>query len=221
MGRNPFLLGIVGGLCSALLFCTCFYWGGGGLLRSLPPAPKVARSSGEAQKNVVVNTNQVKERASAYLKLQEAVEKLNQILHQKILARETALRTMQERLSKLEKSSQASRKELVEKKQAFDKDVEAFGQWVDQNKESLQKYIHEASTVIDENFKAVLADIASLHNVDFILNSSGIQDDLILYNREEMDVTLEVIALLNKKLPEITLAPFSITPIKTLEQKEK
>ncbi|NBX52283.1 MAG: OmpH family outer membrane protein [Proteobacteria bacterium] len=113
-------------------------------------------------------------------------------------------------INKKQTSLEAEQKKLEDKKitlskEAFDKEVKAFESkvedlktFVDRKQNSLKKASIDAMGKVNDKVKSIVAEIAKEKNLDIIVPSSQ-----TLYFKDELDITAEVLASLNKKITKV------------------
>ena len=145
----------------------------------------------------VVDSNLIKSQSLPFAKVRELLEKEHARIHEDILVQETQLREEHQRLKK--------NKAKPEQKLEFDKKVSALEQQVQKTKEKLGKQFGLLTEKVESTLNQVIEDIVKKYGFNLVLNMTIQETRSILYHEKALDITNEVIKLLDKKLPDLKL----------------
>jgi Skp family chaperone for outer membrane proteins len=153
----------------------------------------------------VVDINSFKTNSKVFQKFQNAIEDLNATIHKEILEKETKLRTEFEQYKKQEEAGQTPTRESIKKKAEFDKKVAELEKIVRERRKELEQEYTHGLLKIKQTLKEIMDDLGRTHGLKIILNKSlgeGNQMDqsIVLFCSEGLDLTNEVIRLLDKQL---------------------
>lgn len=179
---------------SYCLFPTAFPF-----LTRTPKQPPIPLSIG------VVDINRIKADSKVFQKFKEVVEGLNATIHTEIFDRETKLRTEFEQLKKREEEAKGPTQEILKQKAELDKKYASLEKTVRARREELDEEYTKGLVNIKKTLNEILSDLGKAHSLKIILNKSigdGGQMDqsIVLYCSDGLDLTNEVIKRLDKKL---------------------
>lgn len=113
-------------------------------------------------------------------------------------------------INKKQSQLEAEQKKLEDKKitlskEAFDKEVKTFEAkvedlktYIDRKQNSLKKASIDAMSKVNDKVKIIVSEISKEKNLDVIMPSSQ-----TLFFKDELDITAEVLATLNKKITKV------------------
>jgi Skp family chaperone for outer membrane proteins len=170
----------------------------------------------------VVDINSFKTNSKVFQKFQNALEDMNTTIHNEILDKETRLRTEKELLEKeikLHSSnspqqdtaiSEPTRERIKKKKAEFERKVAELEMIVRKRRKELEEEYTRGLIIIKQALKEIMNDLGKTHGLKIILNKSigdGNQMDqsIVLFCNEGLDLTNEVISRLDKQLISRTL----------------
>lgn len=146
---------------------------------------------------VFVDNNQVLAESKAMGDIQQQIEKKRLEFQKEISEKETALRKEHEQLMAQEKKLDAEK--FKGKQQAFETKVESIKQLVEARRQKLEQAYATAMQELQKAFQAVVRDVMQQHKATIALQKGA----AIWILDDKLDLTHEVIVLLNKKTPKL------------------
>jgi Skp family chaperone for outer membrane proteins len=167
--------------------------------QSSPKQPPLPLSIG------VVDINSLKANSKVFQKFQNNIEDFNATIHKEILERETKLRAEFEPLKKQEEAGIVPTPESIKKKLELDRKVAELENIVRERRKELEQEYTHSSIKIKETLKEIMDELGKTYGLKIILNKSigdGNQMDqsIVLYSNEGLDLTDEVVERLDKQL---------------------
>lgn len=155
----------------------------------------------------VVDLNRVRLEAECFKKLRSYIEDRYSEANKIIFNSENELRAEYKLLREREKRSEkTNNKELLKKRQAFEKKVGEIEQMVQQKKNALNEKFTEISGRIEKKLLEIISHFAKDSGLDAIVNQSmGDEVPIVLYAAPSLDLTDAVIDALNKAKDELDL----------------
>lgn len=153
----------------------------------------------------VVDINKIKNHSKVFQKFQEILDNLNATIHKEILDKETKLRTEHEQFKKREEEAGEPTQEILKQKTKLDKEIAELEQIVRSRREELDQQLTNGLVHIKQTLKEIMDDLGMSLGLKIILNKSigdGNQMDqsIVLFSNEGLDLTDEVIQRLDNKL---------------------
>jgi Outer membrane protein len=148
----------------------------------------------------IVDMQKLQDESTAYKGLVKQRDKYVAELKAEVSKEETSLRKMEQDINK--ERSILTQEELNKKIEAFRTKMMEFQQKVQAKQEAIYKSFMEAGLKIqNEALNPAVAEIAEKKGANMITGSSQ-----MMQFAPEFDITEEVIKLMNKKLPKVTMA---------------
>lgn len=153
----------------------------------------------------IVDINRIKTESKVFLNFKEDLEKLNSTIHEEILEKETKLRSEFEDLKKQEENN-VTGSALAKHKNELDKKYAALEKVVRERREELDEEYTKGLLHIKKTITEIMTELGESYQLKVILNKSigdGNQMDqsIVLFCNEGLDLTKEVIHRLDKALP--------------------
>ncbi len=154
----------------------------------------------------VVDINSIKEKSKVFQKFKEVLETLNATIHREVLEKETKLRAEFEQFKKRNEDAKEPTQEMLKQKAELDKKYASLEKTVRTRREQLDEEYTKGLVHIKQTLKEIMDDLGKAHGLKIILNKSigdGHQMDqsIILFCNEGLDLTNEVIRRLDKQIP--------------------
>lgn len=144
----------------------------------------------------VVDIDKIIQESTAIASIQKRVEKQKSEYESEINKRQDELKSEQK---KIEDKRDILSKEAFEKEaKNFEKKADALKTYTDKKQNSLKKAWVDGMGKINDKVKSIVAEIAKEKGIKIVAQSSQ-----ILYFEPELDITAEVLKILNKKMPKI------------------
>lgn len=150
----------------------------------------------------VINTARVREQAIVFKQLSGLIEQEHNKAQKKIMEMENKLRDQYEELKKIERNKKKL-PEILKKKQDFEKQVAELEQKVQQEREKLGQKFASLQSRIEGALKDVLDKIVSEKNLQLVLSTSILDNEVVITADQTFNITDLVIESLNKKMPNI------------------
>lgn len=162
----------------------------------------------------IVNLSRVKNEAFAFQNFKTLIENRYAAFHDEIRDQELKLRKEYDTLQGNQSTEKAPTPEFLKKKEEFDKRVAEMDAIVRQRKEQLNNEFSLISAQIEDKLKMIIEKLGQTQNLNLILNATILDATVVLYGGKDIDMTDEVIQILNKEMP-------TISPLKETIEKEK
>lgn len=153
----------------------------------------------------IVDSARIKTVAKAFVRVRELLEEQHKQAHEEILKQETELRKEYEQL----KNTKVESSKVHQMKEEFDKKLAILEQTVQQKKERISKQFEKLSNDLESHLKDIIKRLAKKYDTKLVLNRYIQETQAILYNDSSLDITNEVIQLLDKELPNVKLPEVS------------
>ncbi|MBX9805059.1 MAG: OmpH family outer membrane protein [Alphaproteobacteria bacterium] len=168
-------------------------------LRPSPKQPTVLVSMG------VVDINRFKKNSKVFQKFQSVVESLNESVHKEIFEKETKLRSEYEQFKKQEDETKEPTQETLKQRLDLDKKHASLEKIFRVRKEEIDSVLSNGLTTIKQTLKEIVDDLGKSYGLNIILNKSigegsQMEQSIVLYCNQGLDLTDEVIKRLDKKL---------------------
>ncbi len=153
----------------------------------------------------VIDTKRLREEILIYQQFREILEKSHRESHAEALKYETELREEYDHLAKIEEQgkSQALSKDVIEKKEAFERNYQSVQQKIVNTKEKLDQKFTSISEKIEKMIQEKIQVIVLEKKIDLLINSHGQDFAIVLHANKNIDITTEVIEKINKKVPTL------------------
>lgn len=153
----------------------------------------------------MVDINGIKANSKVFQKFTKDLDNLNATIYREILEQETQLRAEYEQFKKREEETREPTPEILKQKAELDKKSAGLEKVAQERKEELDRRYTEGLTHIKETLKDIVKDLGKTHGLTLILNKSIGEDNqmdqsIVLFCDEGLDLTQEVILRLDKKL---------------------
>lgn len=144
----------------------------------------------------ILDVEKIVKESSAMRDIQNKVTKKQDEYQKEVTKKQNVLEAEQKKLEgkKNVLSKEALDKEVV----AFEKKVDELKTFVDKKQNSLKKASMDAMGKVNDKIKDIIADISKEKDLDVIMPSAQ-----ALYFKDELDVSNEVLARLNKKITKV------------------
>jgi outer membrane protein len=152
-----------------------------------------------------VNLTRLRNEAQAFIKFRELIERQYKIFKDDIHTQEknildeyTALE--QKRLSKMK-----GKADLQKDKEALDQKMKEMSTIIHEKKTALHQNFSKITEKIEAAIREIVANLAQKHRLNLIFNATVMDASVVLYGGPELDVTDEVLSLLNREIPTVHL----------------
>lgn len=152
----------------------------------------------DAPRIAVVDVQQVVKNANAAKTALDEIQKKRDAYQSQIDKQEESLKKQDADLSK--QKSILSAEAFESKRQEFKKQVMTVQKDVQAKRQELDKAYTKVLSEIQSNVLQIIADLAKQKGFDLAVPTSQ-----VLYAEKSMDISSEVLAQLNKKLPKVSL----------------
>ena len=149
-------------------------------------------------KIAIIDTDKIIQESIAVLDIQKKVEKKKIAYETEINKKQTILMAEQKKLQ--DKQAITSQDSLQKEAKAFEEKVDNLKNFVDKKQNSLKNASLDAMGKVNDAMKAVVADLSKEKQIDAIFPSSQ-----VIYFQEHLDITSEVLVLLNKKITKVEI----------------
>ncbi len=144
----------------------------------------------------ILDVEKIVKESAAMRDIQSKVSKKQDEYQKEVTKKQTALENEQK---KIEGKKNVLSKEALEKEsKSFEKKVEDLKVFVDKKQNSLKKASVDGMSKVNDKIKDIIADISKEKDLDIIVPASQ-----ALYYKDELDISAEVLARLNKKITKI------------------
>ena len=157
-----------------------------------------ASAAPQQAKVVVVDIQQVLESSTAAKDLKTQLEAKRQEYQKQITAKEDALKNQETELSK--QKTVLSAADLEKKKKSFVDEVEKVRKDVQNKRLSLDSAYKKAVGDIQTNVQKIIEEMATAQGFNLAIPTSQ-----LIYAQKDMDITKDVAAKLNQRLPKVAL----------------
>jgi Skp family chaperone for outer membrane proteins len=164
-----------------LIFCLCF-----------------AKHSLANNKVAILDTDKIIQEAVAVIDIQKKVEKKKIVYEAEINKKQSALMTEQKKMQ--DKKNITSKENLEKEAKSFEEKVDNLKSFVDKKQNSLKNASLDAMNKVNDAMKIVVANLSKEKEIDIIIPSSQ-----VIYFQEHLDITAEVLELLNKKITKVEI----------------
>jgi len=144
----------------------------------------------------VLDVDKIIQESLAVIDIQKKVDTKKTSYEADINKKQSQLETEQKKLED---------KKITLSKEAFDKEVKTFEAkvedlktYIDRKQNSLKKASIDAMSKVNDKVKVIVSEISKDKNLDVIMPSSQ-----TLFFKDELDITAEVLATLNKKITKV------------------
>lgn len=144
----------------------------------------------------ILDVEKIVKESAAMRDIQKKVSKKQDQYQKEVTKKQKALEKEQKRIES--KSSVLSQKALEKETKAFEKKVVALKTFVDKKQNSLKKASMGGMNTVNEKIKDIIADIAEERGLEAIIPTSQ-----VLYYKDELDISEEVLKKLNKKITKV------------------
>ncbi len=158
----------------------------------------VAKQSFANHKIAILDTDKIIQEAVAVIDIQKKIEKKKIAYEAEINKKQTSLMAEQKKLQ--DKKNITSQETLEKESKAFEEKVDNLKNFVDKKQNSLKNASLDAMGKVNDAMKAVVADLSKEKQIDAIFPSSQ-----VIYFQEHLDITSEVLVLLNKKITKVEI----------------
>lgn len=153
----------------------------------------------------IVDIAAIKNNSKVFQEFNNNLEGLMAKIHKEILERETKLHSEFEAFKKNEESAKQPTRESLKQKAELDRKVSELEKIVRARKEALDKEITSRLIIIKQTLKLIISDLAKSYGLSIILNNSlgesnQMDQSIILFSKEGLDLTDEVVKQLDKQL---------------------
>jgi Skp family chaperone for outer membrane proteins len=144
----------------------------------------------------VLDVDKIIQESSAVIDIQKKVDSKKTAYESDINKKQSILEADQKKLEdkRITLSKDAFEKEVKK----FEAKVEDLKTYVDRKQNSLKKASIDAMSKVNDKVKIIVSEIAKDKNLDAIVPASQ-----TLYFKDELDITAEVLATLNKKITKV------------------
>ncbi len=149
-------------------------------------------------KIAIIDTDKIIQESIAVLDIQKKVEKKKIAYETEINKKQTVLMAEQKKLQ--DKQAITSQDSLQKEAKAFEEKVDNLKTFVDKKQESLKNASLAAMSKVNDAMKDIVADISKEKQLDVIIPSSQ-----VIYFQEHLNITSEVLAILNKKITKVEI----------------
>ena len=157
-----------------------------------------AKAGGKAPVVAIVDIQLILHESTAGKAVQKALESQSEVFHREITAEEDKLRQGQQELERQHAS--LSEDAFAKKRRDFEKQVADYQRDLQARQKALQQGEADAQRTIIGAITDVVGSLALEKEINLVL-----QRPAVFYADAELDVTQEVLGLLNRKLPSVTV----------------
>ncbi len=174
-----------------LFFLLCFLAGGS----------VFAKDENFAAKIVAVDVQYIFENSIAITKLKKSIDEINESIQSDAASKEAEFKKTEEKLIEEKQAESSDRKIFESKVEEFNKDVNETRKVFQARKSKLERLHSEAIGKVHVETMSIIKELSKKYGFNLAVPYSQ-----TLYIDDKLNITLEVLEILNKKLPEITLA---------------
>lgn len=152
-----------------------------------------------------VNLTRIRNEATAFVKFKELIEhqykEFKDEIHtqEKEILDEYALLEQQKGLKGKEKGPLQKRREELDKK------MKEMSSVIHERKTALHQNFSKITENIEASIRRIVESLARKNQLNLIFNATVMDASVVLYGGEELDITDEVLAQLNKEIPTVQL----------------
>jgi len=144
----------------------------------------------------VLDVDKIIQESTAVIDIQKKVDAKKSAYEAEITKKQTQLESEQKKIE--DKKSTLSKEAFDKEVKNFEAKVEDLKTYIDRKQNSLKKASIDAMSKVNDKVKAIVTEIAKEKKLDAIIPSSQ-----TLYYKDELDITPEVLANLNKKITKV------------------
>lgn len=152
-----------------------------------------------------VNLSRIRNEATSLIKLRELVEESYKKFKDEIHSQELAIREEHKILESQKGRSAKDKAELQKRRQSHDKKIKEMSSIIQEKKNKLNETFSKITESIEIEIQEIVNLLAKEHHLNLVFNSSTMDTSVILYGGEDLDITDEVLAQLNKRMPTVHL----------------
>ena len=149
-----------------------------------------------AQNIGVLDVDKIIQESTAVVDIQKKVDSKKTAYESDINKKQSQLEAEQKKLE--DKRITLSKEAFENEVKKFEAKVEDLKTYVDRKQNSLKKASIDAMSKVNDKVKIIVTEIAKQKNLDAIFPASQ-----TLYFKDELDITAEVLASLNKKITKV------------------
>lgn len=182
--------GFYGLLARSALLCLALLW-------AHAPIPAAAQD-GEGLVIVVMDMQRILRESVAVQEMQKEIDELRVGYQAEFREKEEALRAADQELSR--QRSALSADDFAQQRQELERNVAQTQRDIQQRRKDLEALFDQGMKQVQEALVKVVQDVAAKHGADLVLAKST-----VVLVRPDLEITTDVLALLNENLKRITL----------------
>jgi Skp family chaperone for outer membrane proteins len=146
----------------------------------------------------ILDVEKIIKESLAMRDIQNKVSKKQDEYQKEVTKKQNALEAEQKKIES--KKNILSQKAFEEESRQFEKKVEDLKVFVDKKQNTLKKASMDSMSKVNDKIKDIIADISKEKELEVIIPASQ-----ALYYKEDLDISAEVLARLNKKITKINV----------------
>ena len=199
--KNSFWVIMTLGILGTMTFVGVYHY----MFRSLPYFEQSIKHPQPRLSIGVVDINKFKTNSRVFQKFEKLIGNLNDAVHKEILEKETKLRAEYDQFKKYEDETKEPTQEILRLKLELDKKHAALEKTFRLRKEEIERVLSNGLTSIKQTLKEIVNELGQTYGLNIILNKSigegnQMEQSIVLYSKEGLDLTNEVTERLDEKL---------------------
>lgn len=152
-----------------------------------------------------VNLTRVHNEATAFVKLRELIERQYKDFKNEISTQGKEILDQHAILEQQKNIKAKEKEDLQRRKEELDKKMREMSSVIHEHKTALHQNFAKITDNIEAKIREIVNTLAKKHQLNLIFNATVMDASVVLYGGDELDITDEVLAQLNREIPTVHL----------------